>query len=139
MMTHRSAGGTPPASLSDRAFGLTMTVFFLMLSGITWLSFERVLNWALISAAGLATTALVYPALLWPFNLFWCRTVAPRISALINGIALGLFFFGVVTPAALFMRLIGRDPMTRSFDGSRKSYFEPVEKQARRENFREVF
>ncbi len=128
-----------PASLSDRAFGLTMTVLFLMISTIAWLSFGRVLTWALVTAAVLAATALLRPALLWPLNRLWCGSVAPRIGALINHLALGLFFFFVVTPAALFMRLIGRDPMTRSFDASRESYFEPVKRQARRENFRDVF
>ncbi len=138
MTVDRIESGAPP-SLSDRAFGLTMTVFFLMISTIAWLSFGRVLTWALITAAVLATTALVYPALLWPLNRLWCRSVAPRIGALINHLALGFFFFFIMTPAALFMRLIGRDPMTRSFEPSRQSYFEPVQRQAQRENFRDVF
>lgn len=116
-----------------------MTVFFLVLSSVAWLLFDRVLTWALITAAVLATVALIRPALLWPFKRLWLRSVAPRVGALINHVALGLFYFAAVTPAALFMRLSGRDTMTRSFDASRQSYFEPVERQASRENFREVF
>ncbi len=135
--THRPTG--EQARLSDRTFGATMTGFFLVLSSVAWLVFDRVLTWALIAAAALAVAALIRPAVLWPLNLFWCRGVTPRIGALINVAALGLFYFAVVTPAALFMRLIGRDLMARSFDASRTSYFEPVERQARRENFREVF
>jgi hypothetical protein len=38
---------------------------------------------------------------------------------------MALIFYLVVTPVAVIMRLVGRDPMERTFDRSAKTYWKP--------------
>lgn len=42
----------------------------------------------------------------------------------ISHLAMAIIFYGVFTPVALIFRLIGRDPLKRSFDRNAKSYWE---------------
>ena len=46
------------------------------------------------------------------------------IGWVVSHVALGLLFYGVITPIGLVMRLAGRDPMTRRFDRSAETYWE---------------
>jgi hypothetical protein len=36
---------------------------------------------------------------------------------------LSFFFYGIITPVGLVMRLLGRDPLTRKIDRSQTSYW----------------
>ena len=46
------------------------------------------------------------------------------IGWVVSHLALGLLFYGVITPIGLVMRFMGRDPMTRRFDRSAATYWE---------------
>ena len=124
---------------SDRAFGLTLAAFLLVIALVYWLIFGDVLAWCLQLAPALALIALVKPGLLLPVNRFFAGVIAPLFAALSNRIILGSIFYLLVTPTGLLMRLFGRDTMKRGFDKFLESYFVPVERQAEAENFREIF
>lgn len=124
---------------SDRAFGLTLTVVFLVIALVYWLIFGHVLRWPLQLAPAVLLIALVKPGLLLPVNRFFAAVVAPFFAALNNRIILGSIFYLLLTPTAMGMRLFGRDTMKRGFDESLESYFVPVERQAETESFREIF
>jgi hypothetical protein len=47
------------------------------------------------------------------------------IGWIVSRVALGVLYFAVFTPIALFFRLIGRDALRRSFDPKAKTYWEP--------------
>jgi hypothetical protein len=42
-------------------------------------------------------------------------------------VLLGLLYYGMFTPLALFFRLIGRDPLRRKIDRQAASYWEKFE------------
>jgi hypothetical protein len=46
------------------------------------------------------------------------------IGWVVSHVALGLLFYGVITPIGGLMRLMGRDPMTRRFERSASTYWE---------------
>jgi hypothetical protein len=52
----------------------------------------------------------------------WIIAAYP-IGWVVSHVLLGVIFFGVVTPLALIMKLVGRDPMQRAFDPSAKTYW----------------
>ena len=45
------------------------------------------------------------------------------IGLVVSHVVLAVLFFGILTPVALFFRLIGRDPLERKFDRERESYW----------------
>ena len=45
------------------------------------------------------------------------------IGLAVNFVLLSAFYFVIITPLALFFRLVGRDPLNRKFDADAKSYW----------------
>lgn len=87
---------------------------------------------------GVATQSVAYG--LWGLgiisalcSLLWPRANRPLFVALMvltfpiglvfSHVVLAVLFFGILTPVALFFRLIGRDPLERKFDRERESYW----------------
>jgi len=55
-------------------------------------------------------TTIAKPGALLPFNRLWSR-FGFLLARIISPIVLGVMFFGLITPVALFMRLAGRDEL----------------------------
>ncbi len=108
---------------SDRAFGFVFAGFFASVAawplvfgggGVRW--------WALAIAAGFLAVALFHASLLRPLNRLWTR-FGLLLHRVVNPLVMGLMFYAVITPAALIMRLAGKDPMRRGFDRDATSYW----------------
>ncbi len=67
------------------------------------------------------------PGIARPFYLVW-YFVACCIGIVMGNLLVTAFFFLAITPAALIMRLVGRDPLKRQFDPQMKSYWREAQK-----------
>jgi carbamoyltransferase len=76
---------------------------------------------AAIAAASLALGTL-RPAWLRPVLIAWMWITYP-IGWLVSHLLMAIIYFGVITPIALVMRLLGRDPLDRSADQRADSYW----------------
>lgn len=106
-----------PARLSRaeaRRFGLTTGAAFLLLAGIAWWRDHATITAILmVPGALLAASAAVVPGLLPPVHRVWMLG-AERLSRLTTPVILGFIYFVVITPIGLVLRLLGRDPLTKS-------------------------
>ena len=84
-------------------------------------------GFAWLAAAGFAVGALLWlvPQMARPFYVIWYG-LAGCIGIVVSNALLALFYYLVVTPIGLVMRLLGRDPMTRKFDPAAASYWRDV-------------
>jgi hypothetical protein len=107
---------------SNRSFGWTFTTVFVLGAfysawrGGPWMGALLVL--ALVTAA----VTLTRERWLAPLNRTWMK-LGELMGRVVSPVVLGVIFFGVFTPAAAIMRLIGRDAMCRSFDAAARSYW----------------
>lgn len=109
---------------SPRGFGLVMAAFFAILCVI---SLWRAASWFWPGIfAGVATTfmltALTVPGLLQPLNRLWFR-FGLLLHAVINPLVMGLMFFAVITPIAMIMRMLGKQPIPLHADKTVTSYW----------------
>jgi hypothetical protein len=132
------AAHMPAHRQSNRAFGFSIMAMLLVISLIYWLVRRDLPVWSLAGAITMAMFAIFVPNLLWPFNRLWAATFARLMSWLLTNATLVVMFFGIVTPVALLMRLLGRDEL-RLEPSSDDSYFVPVETQTTAESLVEVF
>jgi len=69
---------------------------------------------------------VVKPALLAGLNRLWIK-LGVLLGKVVGPIALGVLFFGVLTPLGAVMRLTGKDPLRRKHDPRAASYWMPRE------------
>jgi hypothetical protein len=113
--------GPPPGS-SDRSFGLLFTVVFgaIALFGI-WEGRDSALWWA-AAALVFLMFALCAAPLLGPLNRGW-RWLSLQLSCVANPIMMGAVFFAVLTPIAVIVRWVGRDPLRLRLEPESSSYW----------------
>ena len=104
---------------SNKKFGFFFTFVFALVA--TYLLYSGNMIWSYICIA----TALIFFVVtlvksnaLLPLNKLWMR-FGLLLSMIISPIVLGIIFFGLFTPIAILMRLLGRDELRLKF--SRKS------------------
>jgi hypothetical protein len=113
--------GPPPGS-SDRSFGLLFAAICgaIALFGI-WQGKLSALWWA-IAASVFCVAALFAAPLLGPLNRAW-RWLSLQLFRIVNPILMGVVFFCVLTPLAMIMRRVGRDPLRLRFEPQKPSYW----------------
>ena len=108
-----------------RSFGLTVGGIFLFIG--MWPVVRRGQDprlWALVLGALLVLPALIFPASLRRPHQLWMY-VGHILGWVNTKIILGLMFYTVFTPVAVILRLIGHDPMNRSFIPNADTYRVP--------------
>lgn len=107
---------------SDRNFGLVFTAFFVLVCLAPLRRHQPVRVWALVPALAFLLVTAVRPGLLRPLNKAWMQ-LGHLLGKVMTPIVTGLLFFLVFTPAAIVMRLSGKDPLQLSFDKKKNSYW----------------
>ncbi len=106
-----------------REFGLLMAAVIGALFGLLlpWLFGHGRPLWPWLLGLAFAVTALAAPAALRPLYRGWMR-FGFFMSRVMTPLILGIVFFCVFTPVALFLKLAGKDAMRRKLDPSARSY-----------------
>ncbi len=107
---------------SDRSFGLVIAAVFLLIA-LGPLRHGHTLRWWALALSGVLTLiALVKPKLLSRLNWLWMR-LGLLLGKVVSPIALGILFYGVLTPLAVVIRLTGKDPLRLKLDPAAESYW----------------
>lgn len=115
-----------------------MAAVFAVITAVGWFVFHSQLIWTVVVSGGFLILALLAPSLLLPLNRIWAL-VAARMGRVLNFVLLAGFFYAVMLPVGLLMRLFGRDPATRGFDAAAATYFQPVGRKSTTETLRDMF
>ena len=122
-----------PTTRQLRQFGFIGMIAFAVLGGVVqWkgglfgLDFgelQKTVTRSLWLAGGLsALFSFVWPAANRPLYTVLSLVAFP-IGWMVSHIVLAFLFFGILTPLALFFRLVGRDALSRTWDPAQKSYW----------------
>ncbi len=113
-----------PSKRELRTFGLLGCAFLALVAWIAWRKTgSTVAAFALVAvAAADALVAVAAPRLLRPVFVA-SMVVSFPFAWVATHVLMGAIFYLVVTPIAVIMRLTGRDPLERSFDGEAKTYW----------------
>ena len=96
---------------SNKKFGNFFTIVFIIIA--SYFYFNKSLNLTYIFgvvAAVFILVTILKDELLLPLNRLWMR-FGLLIGVIITPIVLGLIFFTLFSPVAIFMRLFGRDEL----------------------------
>jgi hypothetical protein len=101
---------------------LVFTVVFLAIALAPLWKGGNIRWWSVGITLVFLLAALTRPKVLAPLNRLWFK-VAMLLARMTNPVTMGIIFFLVITPAALVMRLMGKDPLRRKFDPAAPSYW----------------
>ena len=106
-----------------RHFGVTTGVAVVVIFGLffPWILDFNWPVWPWVIAAPLWLLALVQPLWLRWIYRGWMR-FGLLASRVMTPLVLGIVYFVIISPMAMVMRLLGKDPLRRSLDPERKSY-----------------
>ena len=124
--------------MTDRMFGILFSIFLGILTFISWL-LSGILSVKIIIFAGcFFLIALVQPGVLLPLNRIW-QWFGLKIGPIVNAVILGRFYFLIVLPIGILMKLVGSDPMHRKNKTDSASYWTPVDRKADPETYIDTF
>jgi len=112
----------PIEGSTDRNFGLVFAVFFLLVALLPLLHGNEMRLWALGVGVAFGVIALAVPHSLTPLNRLWTQ-FGLLLHRIVSPVALGILFFGVVTPIGLLTRLLGKDALRLRLDKNAASYW----------------
>ena len=109
---------------SDRVFGLVFAGLFFIIAYFPLFHGGVIRWWSIGLAAAFLLAALVNPSLLAGLNRLWIK-IGLLIGKITSPIALGILFYGVLTPLGTIIRLNGKDQLRLEFDPGADSYWIP--------------
>jgi hypothetical protein len=119
-----SIGKSKVERSSERSFGLVMAAVFAIMTFMPLLREHpgEIRWWALCLCGAFLVLAVFWQAPLKPLNMAWTK-LGLVLYHVVNSIVLGLLFFLTVTPLALLMRMLGKDPLRLRRDSRASSYW----------------
>jgi len=100
---------------SDRKFGWTFAALFFLVGAFAH-------PWMMAVGAVLAVVTLARAHWLAPLKVAWMR-FGELLNKIVSPVVMGVIFFVVFAPVALFMRLTGRDALARRYEPALPSYW----------------
>ncbi len=107
---------------SNRNFGVTFIVVFLIVGALPLFNHGTVHWWAWIISAIFGVVTLLKPQWLRLLNVLWAR-FGLLLHHMVSPIALAILFYLVVTPTGLVMRLLGKDMLKLRIERDVKTYW----------------
>jgi hypothetical protein len=107
-----------------RNFGLISGMIVAAIFGLLlpWLFSHSLPVWPWIVFSIMASLALLLPSLLIPIYKGWMK-VGQMLGWVNTRIIMGILFYAMFLPIGLFMKLIGKDPMSRKLNRDDKSSY----------------
>jgi len=105
-----------------RNYGLIMATAFLVITVILLFKDKPSAPYFAAAAVLFAVLGLILPRALKPLYVLW-MTFAFYLSMVMTYVILTVFFYLIMSPVALIMRLFGKDLLSRKFPGNKKSYW----------------
>ena len=107
---------------NNKSFGILFFFIFILIAFWPVLQNNSIRLWSLIISFIFLFLAFVKPILLRPFYTLWMK-FGEFLGKIIAPIVMAFIFFAVVTPIALFVRIIGKDLLRQKYKKNNKSYW----------------
>ncbi len=95
---------------SNKKFGYFFSIVFALISAYLFIKNNIWAYFFSFATVSFLLTTILKADLLLPLNKIWMR-FGFLLGMIVSPVVLGIIFFGLFTPIALLMRLVGRDEL----------------------------
>ena len=117
-------------TVTNRNFGLTFFIVFLIVSIWPLLYSEQIRIWSLIVGFIFLILGLVNSKILTPLNKIWFK-FGIILGKLVSPVVMGIVFFFVVTPISIIMKIFGKDLLNLKYNNQKSYWLEKVVQKAK--------
>lgn len=107
---------------SEKSFGITFSIVFLIFAFYPFIYSEGLRIWALIVSIIFFTLAIIFPKILKMPNKVWLR-FGLVLGYIIPPILMTFIYYSVILPTGILMRIAGKDLLKLKSDKNIKSYW----------------
>ena len=111
---------------TNRSFGIVFFLVFLIISLLPLLNSNDIRIWSLIVAIIFLILGIINSKILTPINKLWFK-FGIFLGNIISPLVMGIIYFVVVTPIALFLKVIKKDVLSLK-KTKKSSYWKNKEK-----------
>ena len=122
-------------TVSNKNFGLTFFIVFLIISFWPLMNNEQIRIWSLVIALIFLILGVSNSKILTPLNTIWFK-FGLILGRIVSPIVMGIIFFLIVTPISIIMRILGKDLLNLKYN-NRKSYW--IEKRGPKSKMKNQF
>ena len=115
---------------SNRSFGFVFFIVFLIISIYPLLNEENLRGWLLIISLIFLILGLFNSKILSPLNKIWFK-FGIFLGKIVSPVVMGIIFFCVVTPIAIFMKILGKDLLNLRFNKNNSYWIEKTEPKSK--------
>ena len=123
---------------SNKKFGFFFTLIFAAVSAYFYNSENMTLSFVFVAVSFIfLVITIMRAALLLPLNKLWMQ-FGFLLGRIISPLVLGIMFFGLFTPIATLMRLIGRDELRLKLSNKSSHWIlrnEPIKSESFKNQF----
>ena len=104
-----------------------VAIFLAMVGRLTAHAWKPFFLWLGVIGLAVGIVLWLLPIIARPFYVVW-YFIACCMGFVMGNILFSVFYFLVLTPLGLVMRMAGRDPLRKKFDKSTPTYWQDAEK-----------
>ena len=102
-------------TVSNKNFGLTFFIVFLIISFWPLMHNEQIRIWSLVIALIFLILGMSNSKILTPLNAIWFK-FGLFLGKIVSPIVMGIIFFLVVTPISIVMKIFGKDLLNLKYN-----------------------
>jgi hypothetical protein len=107
---------------SEKSFGVVFAIVFALIGLYPLLNGEGIRLWSIVIASVFLGLAYVAPRVLSVPNRLWFR-LGILLGGIVAPVIMGIVYILTIIPTGLILRILGKDPLRRSFDADTESYW----------------
>ena len=112
---------------SNKSFGIVFFVIFLVVALWPLINEGEIRIWSIVISIIFLFLGLINSKILTPLNKLWFR-FGILLGNVFSPIAMGIIYFGVITPIGILMKLIGKDILNLKQNKKSSTYWIKKEK-----------
>ena len=118
---------------SNKSFGIVFFVVFLITGLFPLINDQEIKVWSLLASLIFLILGLINSKILTPLNKIWFK-FGILLGKIVSPIVMGLIFFLVVTPIAIFMKILKKDLLNLRYNNDKSYWIEKNEQKSKMKN-----